>query len=236
MSNIDTIRMALATATLAGALNGGCAKPDSTQTPVSPTPEGFKPTPTLVNKTPTPVRPTPTTEVKTPTPEPTKVIPTPTVIAINIPSARGPITEPTPTPDTLRETLTEKARLYYENNPLIVKGNQLNGILVSERTPDNKILISVRTFTGTTEAAVLAGNWGYFSTNDKSEITGIIWAKKDTFTDSQGKIGYLGDSEIATAGAGFFGAKQVGYWTKEGEIIGTVDSSTGNPVEIKPAV
>jgi len=228
------VRIALATATLAGALSGGCTKPENSPTPVRPTPDNPNPTPALVDKTPTPVRPTstPTAEVKTPTPEAT-----PTVIAINIPrSIGGPITEATPTPDIQREALTEKAKLYYEKNPLIVKGSQLNGILVSERTPENKILISVRTFTGTMENAVLAGNWGYFSANEKSEITGIVWAKQDTFTDSKGTIGYLGDSKIATAGAGFFGAEKVGYWTKDGKMIASLDPQTGNPVEIKPAV
>lgn len=230
-TNLRGTRMALATATLAGALSGGCTKPENSPTPVRPTPDNPNPTPTLIDKTPTPVRPTstPTVEVKTPTPEAT-----PTVIAINIPLARGPITEATPTPDTQREALTGKAKLYYEKNPLTVKGSQLNGILVSERTSADKILISVRTFTGTMETAVLAGNWGYFSANDKSEITGIIWAKQDTFTDSQGKTGYLGDSEIATTGTGFFGVKQVGYWTKDGKMIATLDSKTGEPKPLAP--
>jgi hypothetical protein len=160
-------------------------------------------------------------------------MPTPTVIAaVEKAPSKGPATEPTPTPDTQREALTEKARQYYEKNPLIVNGSQLNGILVSERTPEGKILISIRTFTGTMEVAVLAGQWGYFALDEKNEVTGIVWAKADTFTDSQGKKGYLGDSEIATAGAGFFGAKQVGYWTKDGQLIATLDPKTGEAKEI----
>lgn len=65
-------RIALATAVLAGALSGGCTKPENTPNPVTSTPDRPSPTPALVAKTPTPEA-TPTWE---PIPEAT---PTPMV-------------------------------------------------------------------------------------------------------------------------------------------------------------
>lgn len=75
-------RMALVTATLAGALSGGCTKPENSPTPVRPTPDNPNPTATRVStETPT-VSPKPT-EVFYPTftPEPRKA-PVPTVTPI----------------------------------------------------------------------------------------------------------------------------------------------------------
>ncbi|MCL4382666.1 hypothetical protein M1545_02655, partial [Patescibacteria group bacterium] len=70
--------------------------------------------------------------------------------------------------------------------------------------------------------------------DEKNEVTGIIWAKQETFKDSKGNVGYLGDSTIATKGAGWFGMEQMGYWTKDKKLIATVDPKTGEAKEIIP--
>jgi hypothetical protein len=215
------------------ALSGGLAcNFVGSPTPITrPTdiPTGTIPNPTVIIYPTSTPEPTPSV-----TPKPTEAIPTPTVVAHVPPAKGGPIMEATPTPDIRREALTEMARQYYEKNPLMVSGKQLNSIVVSERTQEGKVLISVRTFAGDTNTLILAGNWGYFSFNDKLDITGIVWAKVDTYKDSQGRTGYLGDSEIATAGAGFFGAEKVGYYTKDGKMIASLNPATGEPVLIIP--
>ncbi len=190
--------------------------------PATPTPEA---TPSAL----------PTATLK-PKETPTKVPPTPTAVVINLPPVvGGPEPRPTPTPDIQREALAQKAAEYYLKNPLIdtLRNRPLSGVVVSERDASGNLLISIRTLSGETlENSVLAGNWGYFSLDEKNEVTGIVWAKQDTFKDAQGRLGYLGDSTIATKGAGWFGMEQMGYWTKDKKLIATVDPKTGEPKEI----
>ena len=175
----------------------------------------------------------------TPSATPT-VTPLPTAMVWQAPAPTPSGTrEPgvTPTPDVQREDLAQKAADYYLKNPLIdtLNNRPLSGIVVSERDSDGNLLISIRTLSGETlENSVLAGNWGYFSLNEKNEVTGIVWAKQDTFKDSQGRIGYLGDSALATTGAGWFDMEQMGYWTKDKKLIASLDPKTGEAKEIIP--
>lgn len=198
----------------------GCnrGQPESTPTPEAPTD-----------------LPSPTATLKKPDATPTRIPPTPTAVVINLPPvAGGPEPRPTPTPDIQRESLAQIAADYYLKNPLIdaLNNRPFSGVVVSERDTNGNLLISIRTLSGERlEDSVLAGNWGYFSLNEKNEVTGIVWAKQDTFKDSKGNVGYLGDSAIATKGAGWFGMEQMGYWTKDKKLIATVDPKTGEPVE-----
>ncbi|MCL4382245.1 hypothetical protein M1545_00415 [Patescibacteria group bacterium] len=197
----------------------GCnrGQPESTPTPDTPTP-----------------LPSPTATLK-PDATPTRIPPTPTAVVINLPPVvGGPEPRPTPTPDIQRESLAQKAADYYLKNPLIdvLNNRPFSGVIVSERDTNGNLLISIRTLSGERlEDSVLAGNWGYFALDEKNEVTGIIWAKQETFKDSKGNVGYLGDSTIATKGAGWFGMEQMGYWTKDKKLIATVDPKTGEPVE-----